>query len=167
MYRVSSFALRRHTLRLWLQGVNAGLTELGGRQRRDEAQGKQREEGGKNEGGESGKGPVSDHFPLRLPSAFPSLFPGSLNLPCNAKSTRRQSMWSIGKERVQAGAAAAISSMIAPAFRLSSPGRIVREREGRALSAADIGPGRLIPGRAGPYLTIVQEAGRQATLAGF
>jgi predicted DNA-binding helix-hairpin-helix protein len=45
--------------------------------------------------------------------------------------------------------------------------QIVRVREGRPITAADVGAGRLIPGRAGPYLTIVQEIGRQATLAGF
>ena len=45
--------------------------------------------------------------------------------------------------------------------------RIVRLREGRPITAGDVGAGRLIPGRAAPFLSIVQETGRQATLAGF
>jgi len=45
--------------------------------------------------------------------------------------------------------------------------QIVRVRNGRPITTGDIGSGRLIPGRAGPYLSIEQETGRQATLAGF
>ena len=44
---------------------------------------------------------------------------------------------------------------------------IIRIRTGRPITYIDTGPGRLIPGRAAPFLTIVPERGRQATLAVF
>lgn len=45
--------------------------------------------------------------------------------------------------------------------------KIMRIRTGRPITHIDTGFGRLIPGRAAPYLTIFPEGGRQATLAIF
>jgi predicted DNA-binding helix-hairpin-helix protein len=44
---------------------------------------------------------------------------------------------------------------------------IMGVRECRTITECDIGSGRLINGRAAPFLSIVQETCRQATLAGF
>lgn len=72
-----------------------------------------------------------------------------------------------GLSRIDPNAAQYEELIRVPGIGPETAAQIVRVREGRPVTAGDIGAGRLIPARAAPFLSVRQETGRQETLALF